>query len=474
MRQMFWLAVGTTTFALVAAGCFGGSGKTKANVGKSRTLTLTMQAPDGDDPDAAYFAEQVKERTDGRVRVVVDGRTYTSVDPDNELRLVRALRSGKVALAYVPSRAWERGGISAFRALQAPFLIGGYGTLRQVTAGPIGARMLRSVGRLGLVGLGLVPKELRRPLGRRPLASPAAFRGARIRVVTSPTSILDLRALGAKPLTNYTSQEVLTALRNGTLDGVESEVHSILDNTYAGAAPYLSSNVVLFAKAQTIAVRRTVLARLSGADQDAFRAAARATVAHADPARQEQTELTQLCAQGLRVVQAAPADLAALRHASASAYAALEADAVTRSEIAAIKALPMPTSGASLGACPGAGTTNGSTQSKFPEGTFESRLTRADFVALGATPDPGFPFPFRVKIHDGHWQTNEHPPFEGRLLVHGDQVTFVIESPPDATGDRETLKWSYYRSKLTFEVVDVPDTGGRVIYTAHPWGRVGP
>jgi TRAP-type C4-dicarboxylate transport system substrate-binding protein len=474
MRHMTWLGLLATALALLATGCLGGSGKTKANVGKSRSVTLTMQAPDGDDPDAAYFAEQVRDRTDGRVRITVDGRSYTSSEPDNELRLVRDLRRGKVALAYLPSRAWERGGVTAFRALQAPFLVGDYGTLRQITAGPIGAKMLRSVRKLGLVGLGLVPKQLRRPLGRRALVSTKAFDGARIRVVTSPTSVLDLRALGAKPLTNFTSQEVLTALTNGVLDGVETEVHSILGNAYTSSAPYLSSNVVLFAKAQTIVIRREVLGRLSGADQAALRTAARATVAHADPAGQERTELDQLCRQGLRLVRSTEDDLAGLRRASASAYAALEADPATSSEIAAIKALPRPTSAGSLPACTGAGTVNGGPQAKFPEGTFETRLTRGDFAAQGATLDPGFPRPFRIRIHSGRWQTNEHPPFEGRLLVHGDRVTFAIESPPDSKGERETLKWSYFRGKLTFQVVDVPDAGSRAIYTAHPWRRVGP
>jgi TRAP-type C4-dicarboxylate transport system substrate-binding protein len=474
MRHKSWIAaLLATTVALLASGCFGGSGKTKANVGKSRSLTFTMQAPDGDDPDAAYFAEQVKERTGGRVRIVVDGRTYTSVDPDNELRLVGDLRSGKVALGYVPSRAWERGGVTAFRALQAPFLVRDYATLRQIAAGPIGARMLQSVGKLGLVGLGLVPKELRRPLGRQPLVSPKAFRGARIRVITSPTSVLDLRTLGARPLENYTSREVGGALTDRRLDGVETEVHSILDNDYETSAPYLPSNVVLFAKAQTIVIRRSVLARLSSADAEALRAAAKATVAHADPAAQERNELAQLCAHGLRLVRAAPGDLAALRQASAPALKTLEADPVTGQAIAAIARLGSPASVASLPACQSHGTTT-ATRTTFPEGTFESRLTRADFAALGATQDPGFPFPWRITIHDGRWRTNEQPPFSGRLLVHEDKVTFAIEHPDDAKGQRETLKWSYYRGKLTFEIVDVADAGSRAIYTAHPWRRISP
>src|SRR6266536_1217278 len=263
---------------VVAAGCSGASHQTKAGVGVARSLALTMQTPDGDDPDAAYFAEQVPERTGGRIRIVVDGDTYSSVDPDNELKLVRALRSGKVALAFLPSRAWERDGLPTFRALQAPFLITNYALLRRISLGPIGARMLRSVSRFGLIGLGLVPKELRRPLGRAPLVSPAAFRGARIRIVTSPTSVLDLRALGAVPVANLDAHETLAALEAGRLDGVESEAHSILSNSYESAAPYLVANLPLFAKAQTIVIRRDAFRRLSASERTALRAAAAATV----------------------------------------------------------------------------------------------------------------------------------------------------------------------------------------------------
>jgi TRAP-type C4-dicarboxylate transport system substrate-binding protein len=474
-RWQQWIgALAAPVLILVCTGCFGGSGKTKANVGKSRSVTLRMQAPDGDDSDASYFAEQVEKRTDGRLRIVVDGQTYTSVDPDNELRLVRDLRRGKVALGYVPSRAWERDGITAFRALQAPFLVRDYETLRRVTTGPVAARMLQSVARLGLVGLGLVPKQLRRPLGRRPLVSPKAFRGARIRVVTSATSVLDLRALGALPLTNYTSREVGPALTAGRLDGVETEAHSILDNGYQSAAPYLPSNLALFAKAQTIVIRRSVLARLSSTQQAAVRAAARDTVARADPAAQERKEIAQLCIQGLRLVRASPADLAALRRASAPAYAALERDSVTTGTIESIKALSSGTNAASLPACSHTETGTAKTRPPFPEGTFETRLTKADFVAGGTTADEDLPSPFRVTIHDGRFRTNEHPPFEGRALVHGDKVTFVIDRPQENEGQRETLKWSYYRGKLTYQVVDVADAGSRVIYTAHPWRRVGP
>jgi TRAP-type C4-dicarboxylate transport system substrate-binding protein len=462
------IAVITTT-----SGCLGSSDKTKAGVGQRQQVTLTMPAPDGDDADVAYFAAQVSSRTGGHVRIVVDRNTYTSVDPDNEVRLVHDLRAGKVPLAYVPSRAWERDGVKSFRALQAPFLIGNYAVLRDVTNGQIGDSMLKSLGSVGLVGLGLVPKELRRPLGRRPLTTVRAFRGARIRVVTSPTGELALRSLGARPLTAFDAHQVNVALADDKLDGVETEAHAIASNDYTRVAHYLTANLPLFAKAQTIVVRSDVLSRMSASDQAAMRAAARATVAHADPAAQERAEVAQLCHQGLRLAEASPGDVAALRERGRHADAVLERDPGTRQAIAAIEALGASATESSMASCPKAGNRAATTTAHFPDGRFETRLTVADFEAGGATQDPGFPMPFRITIRHGRWHTNESPPFGGRIIVRGDQVTFAIEQPTDSAGERETLKWSFYRGKLTFKVVDVADSGSRVIYTAHPWRRIG-
>jgi C4-dicarboxylate-binding protein DctP len=471
--ELRWLAL--LACLVVAAGCSGASHQTKAGVGVARSLTLTMQTPDGDDPDAAYFAEQVRQRTGGRIRIVVDGNTYSSVDPDNELKLVRALRSGHVALAFLPSRAWERDGLPTFRALQAPFLITNYALLRRVTLGPIGARMLRSVSRFGLIGLGLVPKELRRPLGRAPLVSPAAFRGARIRVVKSPTSVLDLRALGAVPVTNLDAHETLAALEARRLDGVESEAHSILSNSYESVAPYLVANVPLFAKAQTIVIHRDAFRRLSASERMGLRAAAAATVAHADPAAQERAEIRELCRSGLKLVDAPPPAQRALRRAAAGAYESIERDPASRIAVVAIDRLARRLVGvsATMRACPQKAPASTTGNQTFPQGTYESRLTPADFHKGDAPWNVGFPTPWRIVIRDGHWHTNEHPPFAGRYSVRGDELTFLILTPPDHHNVREIVRWTYFRNQLTLRVVAVADSGSRVIYTTHPWRRVG-
>jgi TRAP-type C4-dicarboxylate transport system substrate-binding protein len=461
--------------AVGVAGC--GSAGTKAGAGTSAVLALKMQASDGNDADAAYFADQVRRRTAGRVRIEIDARSYSSVDPDNELRLVRDLRAGSVAIAYVPSRAWERAGLPGFRALQAPFLIDDYRLLKDVATGDVGAQMLASLDKAGLVGLGLVPMELRRLLGKRSLASPRALAGARIRVVTSPTSVHDLESLGATPVTDLDAHQVSDALARGDLDGVETDVHASLGNAYTSVAPYMTSNLPLFAKAQTIVIRRDVLARLGDADQRAMREAAKATVEHADPQAQETAEVKRLCAAGLRLVPATQADVDAFRARAEPVVAQLARDPVTASEIMTITALRGDASASdTLPTCAPdqQGQTSAQQTAKFPQGRYASHLTKADFDAAGVVPDPQLPpDPWVITMRNGRWRTNEAPPFGGTYSVDGDELTFLIQEPPENKGTRETVKWSYYRGALTLHSVFVADAGSRVIYDTHPWRRIG-
>jgi len=462
--------------AISSGGCLGGSGKTKAGVEAPKTLTLTMETPDGPDADAEYFIAQVKTRTNGRVRIIESSGPYSSVDADNELRLVRDLRRGKVKLAYIASRAWERDGVDSFRALQAPFLVTDYALLRRITTGPMARSMLDSLDRARLVGLGLVPNELRRPLGRRRLLSAADYRGARIRVITSPTSELVFRTLGATTVTNLDSRQAFGALEGHRLDGVESSAHSMEDNSYTRAAHYLPSNLAFFAKTQTIVIRRDIFDRLSAGDRSALREAAAVTVAHADPAAQERAEVQRMCTVGLRLVHATPADLQSLRHATAPAYAVLERDPLTKRTIAAIERLKqetqIPAAAPALPACARAATARGPgpTKTPFPQGTFETTLTRDDLRRAGLNPDDAHVE--RLTLTKRTWRDvwtapsrADKPPAGGRLIVRGDLVKFV--PTPDV------LRWSYYRGRLTFKVVDVPDAGARFGYTAHAWRKVG-
>lgn len=467
---------GALTIACLFAGCAGANLTKEGTRAASETVTLDMQTPDAPLSDADYFVDQVAERTHGQLRVLIVN-DYTSINPENELRLAVALRKGRVEMAYIPSRAWERDGgrVLMFRALQAPFLIDNYPLLRAVTMGPIAKQMLASLSRNGLVGLGLVPMELRRPLGRRPLISLAAFRGARVRVITSPTTNLIMRSLGAVPVTDLTSAEVGPALHQGQVVGAESSLLDINNNSYVAEAHYMPTNVVLFAKTETIVVTRHVFERLSPADQSALRAAASATVAHADPADQERAELGELCGQGLRLVTSSPRQLKSLERAAAPVFTVLERDPSTKRAIIEIEQLKhqLPARIATLATCPQTGrspVTKGAVP--FPTGTFVSVLTPKEVANAGLPPDDANTNTLIFR-KDGTWEElwsdptePAQPPESGPYTVHGDILTLG-----PAASDW-VLNWSYFRGLLTFRVVSDPDQLGVFLFSTNPWRKV--
>lgn len=491
--------------AVLAAGC---ASETKSGGTAMHAIRIVMQTPDEPEPDAEYFINQVRTRSHGRIQIL-EGGDYSSSNPNNEARLVRDLRSGKVQMAYVPSRAWERvTPVTTFRALQAPLLVTNYRLLLAITRGAIGRSMLAGLDSIGVVGLGLVPDELRRLLGRKPLDSAASLRGARIRVVTSPTGVLALRSLGANPLTNFTSSGLGSGLRSDRLDGAELSTVAILNNQYVPTARYLTANLALFAKTQTIAIRRSVFKRLSSSEKAVLRAAAAATVAHADPAAQEQNDEKQVCSRGLRLVQASSADSASLRRLARAAYAVLARDAATRKELGAIEQLKRRERGTSvLPACPRKPTRRPNSQRNALAGTYvmTASVSEIDRAAgnHGAVDNWGS---FRLVLRNGRFRMSDQRPgaspvqgssygyTAGRYLIQGDRITFTAERTDTCTssvcarftrpiggpGDPPVIcRWSLYRGALTFQQLPAAararatarglDPGGPPALYVKPW-----
>jgi TRAP-type C4-dicarboxylate transport system substrate-binding protein len=307
------------------------------------TITLTMQSPDGQTSDTVYFAQEVAYLTNDRLRIAI-GNAYPSDNPNNELRLAVALREGTVAMGYLATRDWERDGgrVLDFRALQAPFLINSYPLLDAVTKSSIATQLLASLARNNIVGLGLVPESLRRILSTEPLVTLAELKNARIRILPNQTSALIFKALGAVAATNLTADQTGTELNGGKLNGIESDASTINDNGYVGPGKtfYLSSNIVPFPKVYTIAIAKPAFESLSPADRTALQTAAAATVAHADPASEETSAMTQICAAGvLNVDTATTSDLAAMQSATAPVDTLLEQDPATKQAIVEIEQL---------------------------------------------------------------------------------------------------------------------------------------
>ena len=114
----------------------------------------------------------------------------------------------------------------------------------------------------------------------------------------------------------------------------------------------------------------------------------------------------------------------------------------------------------------------------IPPGTYVTTITVAELQAINLyTRDWTKPITYTTHFYRNRtfYQTQqpEYPdqgPWRGRYIISGDEVTF--NSP--ALGDSpEVVRWSYYDGQLTFTIVNVTDIEGQVLYTAHPWRKVG-
>jgi TRAP-type C4-dicarboxylate transport system substrate-binding protein len=456
---------------------------------------IKLQDPDGADPYSAYFAQDVARRSHGTLRVVLDFGSYRNSNLGNEARLVAALRAGRVGYSYQAARSWAVAGVAGFQALDSPFLVTTVQATEKLVTGPVAGALLRQLAPLGLVGLGLIPNEPRQFLSTRPLIAPADFAGARLHVIDNPQTAALVQAIGARPVQGVPFAQVGSMLRSGALVGMETSPRYILSNFYYEEASYLTASG-FFPKLDTIVATKTAWQKLTAAQQAAMRQAAADTLAYADRtlASREQHDLAELCVGGLVLDEPSPAQLAALAHATAGAApAGAQATAITQMIKTDVPGTgPQPSAVTPPPQCRTASTTaqamalhdlkapSGSAPrgATIPPGTYVTTDTVADFQSVGVSGrDWSKPITWTWHLYrNGTFYQTQQPdypdqPFvRGRYIVKGDEVTF---KSPTLSDKSETVRWSYYDGQLTFRIVSVGDAAGRIVYTAHPWRKVG-
>jgi len=223
-------------FGLAAAvtGCSLGSGSSKAGgpaatpEPAARVVTVRFATADPGVGQAEFFAQLLRV-SGGRLRAkpVRYDRNATDIDQ----RIARDLAAGRIDVADVGARAWESLGVAGPSAFQSPFLINSDALLDRATSDPRVARpILQSLDGLNVTGLAVAPVGVRYLFSvKRPLDTPRAFAGARVRINASATTEDMLRALHARPTTAVRSgPDVIAALRAGRLDAVEADRKSVV------------------------------------------------------------------------------------------------------------------------------------------------------------------------------------------------------------------------------------------------------
>jgi TRAP-type C4-dicarboxylate transport system substrate-binding protein len=478
-------AIAVSVTALAAAGCSAPNGSHLADKagGRQRATILRLATVFGAEDSAnvrvlRWFAARAAALSNGRleVRLVFDVGWPKA---DEEQQVVRSVSDGRNQLGWIGSGGWDEVGVRSFQGLQAPFLITSYPLADTVAEGPIAQRMLAGARDAGVVGLALVPGGLLHPAtGHRPLRALGDFAGIRFQVARSQATDAMLRALGAVPV----HLPALSIRHGGELDWIG---HPGVGESW------MTGNIVLDPGFKTLFANPAALDALDRGQLTALREAARALIAEAERRTpSEQRAAIDSCHRnGIALVTASSADLAAIRRAVGRVGAALRRDATTRSLIQEIEGLtakePSPPRLAVPSTCTRPTRLARRARPRplsLLNGTYHVLFNRADARAFGNPPsDPHslatLPAVATRILDDGKWY---EPSGDSNGDSHGLFATYTIAGnrmtvsmPQFGSVERFTFRRNA-RGTLYLTPVLPMERGDQWVLAGEPWHRVGP
>jgi TRAP-type C4-dicarboxylate transport system substrate-binding protein len=328
-RRRSYLAIAAVLCIAIAA-CRPGTvtDKSGGDVTTLRLATIDKLDPNGQTVAPATFARSLQRLSGGRLKATFETE-YGDGEPTAETDLVKAIADGTLDGGQPSTRAFGRAGIHGLEGSEAPFLITSYAAEKAIVSGPAGAALLHTLDSTKVIGLGLAVGPLRRPFATKaPLTTPDAWRQTTVRSFNSDTQDATIRALGGVPVNaSYHFPDLIDA---GTLSAVETDIPQYAFNNYGTLAPMVARNVVLWPKLMVLAFNREKFNALSSQQQNWVRAAAaEATKESVDFSYDETMPARALCDQGVRFIDASPAQLTALRSQVAPVLDTLAADPVT-------------------------------------------------------------------------------------------------------------------------------------------------
>jgi TRAP-type C4-dicarboxylate transport system substrate-binding protein len=347
MRFHRWMCAIAVSGAL-AAGC--GTPTNKATGGHNvRPIVLSLANWEDGDYDVGEWVHAVERLSHGTLKIDVRGG-WRRTELNSDAATLEDVRAGRVDLAHIPTRAWDKLGVHNFDVLDAPLLVDSLDLEERIITNRVGSSILDAVRSVGVEPIALLPGALRSPVGiSRDLLGPTGYGGARIGLRPSTIHEATMRALGAR-VDEVSATESLSGL-----DGTESDLASIDVAALDRHASSVTANVVLWPRFSTVVMNRAAWKRLNPVQRAALTDAGRAAI---DPAmsviRAAARGATEsLCARGFSLAIAGGGQLAALRRAVEPIYSQLARLDATRNALERIRALkaglsaePVPKCGA--------------------------------------------------------------------------------------------------------------------------------
>jgi len=166
---------------------------------------------------AEKFKELAEKYTDGKVKVEIYPNSTLYKDKEE----LEALQLGAVQMLAPSNSKFGPIGVKEFEVFDLPYILPDLATLRKVTDGPLGARLLKLLDSKGMTGLAYWDNGFKEMSANKKLVSPDDYKGVKFRIQSSKVLEAQFRALGSIPQV-MAFGEVYQALQTGVVDGQEN------------------------------------------------------------------------------------------------------------------------------------------------------------------------------------------------------------------------------------------------------------
>jgi len=184
---------------------------------------------------ADKFKELAEKYTNGKVKVEVYPNSTLYKDKEE----LEALQLGAVQMLAPSNSKFGPIGIKEFEVFDLPYILPDLKTLRKVTDGPLGARLLKLLDSKGMTGLAYWDNGFKQMSANKKLITPDDYKGLKFRIQSSKVLEAQFRSLGAIPQVMAFS-EVYQALQTGVVDGEENTTSNIYSQKMHEVQKYMT------------------------------------------------------------------------------------------------------------------------------------------------------------------------------------------------------------------------------------------
>ena len=239
MRKLILAAASVAALAGLSAG----PASAQAPIVIKFSHVVAADTPKGKAADK--FKELAEKYTGGKVKIEVYPNSTLYKDKEE----LEALQLGAVQMLAPSNSKFGPIGIREFEVFDLPYILPDLATLRKVTDGPLGARLLKLLEPKGMTGLAYWDNGFKQMTANKKLITPDDYKGLKFRIQSSKVLEAQFRTLGAIPQVMAFS-DVYQALQTGVVDGQENtwsniytqkmhEVQKYMTNTNHGYIGYV-------------------------------------------------------------------------------------------------------------------------------------------------------------------------------------------------------------------------------------------